>query len=92
MEFAIEGKMVAPAGGAERDPSKGHHHLIVDGEPIADLEVVPADATHIHYGDGSTKTKVTLSPGHHTLVMQFADGVHRSYGPAWSAKISVDVE
>ena len=92
VEFGVEGKAVVPAGSSERDPAKGHHHLLIDLEAMPDGEVIPMDDTHIHYGDGSTKTKVSLEPGKHTLVMQFADGAHRSYGPDWATKITVEVE
>ena len=54
--------------------------------------VIPKDETHLHYGDGATKATVKLPPGKHQLTMQFADGAHRSYGPAWAATITVEVE
>jgi hypothetical protein len=92
VEFGVEGKKVIPAGATERNPEEGHHHLLVDVDAMPDGEVIPMDDQHIHYGDGSTKASVTLPPGKHTLVMQFADGAHRSYGPDWSAKITVEVE
>lgn len=92
VEFGVEGKTVRPAGATERDPALGHHHLLVDTSPIPDKTIVPKDEKHIHYGDGSTKAKVKLSPGEHKLTMQFADGAHRSYGEAWSSTITVKVE
>lgn len=92
VEFGVEGKQIRPAGATERDPKFGHHHLIIDEGPIADMTVVPKDETHIHYGDGSTKDTVKLAPGKHTLTMQLADGAHRSYGEDWAATISVEVK
>ena len=92
VEMGVEGKTVVPAGATERDPLKGHHHIIIDGSPIADMQIVPKDNKHLHYGDGSTKTTLLLEPGKHTLTMQFADGAHRSYGEDWSATITVNVE
>ena len=53
---------------------------------------VPADSTSIHYGKGQIETELTLSPGKHTLTMQFADGFHQSYGEEWSATIEVIVQ
>ena len=91
VEMGVEGKTVEPAGATERDPLKGHHHIIIDGSPIKDMQIVPKDETHLHYGDGSTKTTLMLEPGKHTLTMQFADGAHRSYGEDWSATITVNV-
>lgn len=91
VEMGVEGKTVEPAGATERDPLKGHHHIIIDGSPIKDMQIVPKDEKHLHYGDGSTKTTLLLEPGKHTLTMQFADGAHRSYGEDWSATITVNV-
>ena len=59
----------------------GHHHLIVDGKAVPKGSVVPADATHMHFGKGQTETTLKLPPGKHTLTLQFADGAHQSYGP-----------
>ncbi|QCP48657.1 DUF4399 domain-containing protein [Trinickia violacea] len=88
--FGVEGMTVAPAGTITE--GTGHHHLIIDGGPVPQGTVVPADETHIHYGKGQTETDVTLPPGDHTLTMQFADGAHRSYGPQMSQTITVHVK
>jgi hypothetical protein len=91
VEFGAEGKSIVPAGGTERDPTSGHHHIIIDGGPIPDMEIVPKDAKHLHYGGGETKTKLMLPVGKHKLTMQLADAAHQSYGPQWSATIEVEV-
>ena len=88
--FGVEGMKVVPAG--DMTPETGHHHLIVDGKAIPKGETVPTDATHIHFGKGQTETDVPLAPGKHTLTMQFADGLHRSYGPDMSSTITVTVK
>ena len=72
-------------------PGTGHHHLIVDGQGVPAGEAVPKDDTHIHFGQGQTEHTLELSPGKHTLTLQFADGLHRSYGPALSTTITVEV-
>lgn len=92
VEFGVEGKEVEPAGATERDPTKGHHHLLIGTGPMDDMQIVPKDETHLHYGDGATKATVKLPPGKHELTMQFADGAHRSYGPEWAATITVEVQ
>jgi len=89
VEMAVEGVEVQPAG--EVVPGTGHHHVIIDGEGVASGEVVPADETHIHFGGGQTETDVALTPGEHTLTLQFADGIHRSYGPPMSTSITITV-
>jgi hypothetical protein len=90
VEFAVDGMTVEKAGVMKK--GTGHHHLIIDGEPVKAGMVVPKDATHMHFGDGSTKTTLTLKPGVHTLTLQFADGSHISMGPEYSTTISVTVK
>jgi hypothetical protein len=91
VEFGLEGKTLAAAGGTTRDAKVGHHHIIIDGGPIPDMQIVPKDETHLHYGDGSSKTTLLLTPGEHKLTMQLADGAHQSYGPDWAETITVTV-
>jgi hypothetical protein len=90
VEFGLEGMGISPAGKAVKDKTKGHHHLIIDGAPIGYGGVVPMNATHLHFGKGQTKTKIQLTPGKHTLTMQFADGMHKSFGDGLSATITVE--
>ena len=47
---------VKPAG--EIVPGTGHHHIIVNGDAIAEGGVVPKDTQHIHYGKGETETEL----------------------------------
>lgn len=89
VEFGIEGMEVEPAG--KVNEGKGHHHIIIDGEPLEKGGTVPADDHNIHYGGGQTSDSLNLSPGMHTLTMQFADGMHRSYGKQMATSITVNV-
>lgn len=86
----VEGMEVKPAG--DTTPASGHHHIIVDGQPVPKGEAVPSDEKHIHFGQGQTETEVELPPGEHTLTLQFADFAHRSYGPDLSATVKITVE
>lgn len=90
VKMAVSGMTVQPAG--KLVEGTGHHHLIIDGEPVAAGTPVPADAQHLHFGKGQTETSVELPPGKHTLTLQFADGLHQSYGPAMSKTIEIDVK
>ena len=87
--FQVEGAEVKPAG--ELVEGTGHHHIIIDGAATGAGEAVAKDETHIHYGGGQTEAELELAPGQHTLTLQFADGMHRSYGPELSKTISVTV-
>jgi hypothetical protein len=92
VKMAVEGMKIRPAGEDANDKTSGHHHIIVDGGPIAQGQAIPADATHLHFGKGQTETELKLTPGEHTLTLQFADGAHRSYGEKMSSTIHVKVK
>lgn len=87
--MGVEGMQVRPAG--EAVDGTGHHHLIIDGSFIPRGETVPKDATHLHFGKGQTETMIQLTPGRHTLTLQFADGHHASYGKAMSHTVHITV-
>jgi hypothetical protein len=89
VKMGAEGIAVEPAGAVEA--GSGHHHIIVDAEPDPEGKVVAKDEQHLHFGQGQTEAKLMLSPGDHTLQLQFADGIHRSYGPKLSSTIKISV-
>ncbi len=88
--MGVEGMEIEPAG--EVNPGKGHHHVIVNDGFTEKGVVVPADETHVHFGKGQTEADLELEAGEYTLTLQFADGLHQSYGEPWSASINVVVE
>jgi hypothetical protein len=90
VKFAVAGMEVMPAG--DITANTGHHHLLINADPVKLGDVVPVDETHIHFGKGQTETEVKLPPGNYTLTMQFANGLHQSYGPAMSTSIKVTVK
>ena len=90
VKMGVCGKEVKPAGDVVE--GTGHHHLIVDGSCIAAGETVPKDASHYHFGKGQTETTLDLTPGVHTLTLQFADGHHGSYGETLCKTIQVMVD
>ena len=91
VEFEITGMGLVPAGNNEAN--SGHHHLVVDtGLPDMNLPV-PADDRHVHFGDGSSSTELTLPPGEHTLQLLFADYLHIPHEPpVYSEQITITVE
>ncbi len=91
VEMGIDGLKLDTAGAIVA--GTGHHHLLIDaGDSIPAGQVVPKDATHLHFGKAQSSTDVTLSPGKHVLTLQFADGIHRSYGSQLAATINVTVK
>ena len=91
VEFGLDGMQVVPAG--TRAPDSGHHHVIIDTElPPFDLPI-PADAQHVHFGDGSTSTELELEPGEHRLQLLLGDHLHIPHEPpVYSEPITVTVE
>lgn len=90
VKFAVTGMEVKPAG--DMTANTGHHHLLINAAPVKAGEVVPADDQHIHFGKGQTETEVKLAPGTYVLSLQFANGLHQSYGPGMSTSIKVTVK
>lgn len=91
VEFAVDGMDVVPAG--TQADNGGHHHVIIDAELPAMNLPIPADANHVHFGDGSSSTSLELAPGEHTLQLLFADHLHIPHDPpVYSEKITITVE
>ncbi|WP_374363283.1 DUF4399 domain-containing protein [Pseudoduganella danionis] len=90
VKFAVTGMNIKPAG--DMTENTGHHHLLINAKPVKEGDVVPADDTHIHFGKGQTETEVKLAPGTYKLSMQFANGLHQSYGPGMSKDITITVK
>jgi len=89
--MGVTGMTVDTAGVVKA--GSGHHHLLIDADDsLSHGTMVPKDATHLHFGKAQTETELTLAPGKHKLTLQFADGMHRSYGGQLSASITVDVK
>jgi hypothetical protein len=85
----VEGMKIQPAG--EVVEGTGHHHILINKDFFPPGQVIPTDDTHRHYGKGETEAVLDLSPGDYKLTLQFADGLHRSYGKDLSATINIKV-
>ena len=91
VEMAVDAMQVDTANGILK-PASGHHHILVDIDSIKTGEVIKKDSLHIHFGNAQTSAEITLPPGKHSLTLQFADALHRSYGSRLTSKITVDVK
>lgn len=93
IEFGVDKMTVIPKAPAGKIAEGfGHHHLLIDaGDSIPSGQIIPEDSTHLHYGKGQTDATISLTPGKHTLTMQFGDAIHRSYGGALATTITVTV-
>ena len=55
-------------------------------------DIIPMDAQHLHYGKGDTIVTLDLPAGQHQLTLQFANGMHMSYGEQFSKTINIYVK
>jgi hypothetical protein len=92
VKFGVSGIAIKPAGDVA--PDSGHHHLLIDEKDLPPADApIPNDATHKHYGKGQTEDTVHLTPGTHTLQLDFGDAAHRQFDPPLvSKKITVHVK
>ncbi len=90
VEMGLKGMKIHPAG--KLVDGTGHHHILINQDPMPKGTVIPADENHIHFGKGQTSTELKLKPGKYKLTLQFADGEHRSYGPKLSSSMHIEVE
>ncbi len=91
IEMGVSGIKLDSAGAIK--PGSGHHHLLVDaGDSIPQGIVVPKDSTHYHFGNAQTSVEIKLTPGNHRLTLQYADGIHRSYGNKLASSVTVNVK
>jgi hypothetical protein len=92
VQFGLKGMGVAPAG--VKFESTGHHHLLIDTDPPANMGApLPATDNLKHFGKGQTETSLTLTPGKHTLQLVLGDQNHVPHDPpVVSKKITITVE
>lgn len=93
VDMGVEAMTVDTANGNIK-PASGHHHILVDIDSIPTGTIVPPTDSihHYHFGKAQTSGEIKLTPGKHTIVLQFADALHRSYGNRLTSKITVDVK
>jgi len=96
--MVAEGVEIKPAGEVvEGTPfityqkPSGHHHILINKDFIPAGQVIPSDDADRHFGKGQTEAVLDLPPGDYKLTLQFADGLHRSYGKDLSATINIKV-
>ncbi len=90
LKMGVSGMQVEPKG--EPRDGFGHHHLLINDNFAPAGTIIVADDTHIHYGGGQTSDSIALDPGSYIFTLQFADGMHASYGEKWAKTISVTIE
>ena len=82
--FGLRNYGVAPAG--VNLPNTGHFHVLINVEPPAVGQVIPADSLHRHFGAGQIETQLSLAPGTYTLRLVLADHEHKVIGPALNSR------
>jgi len=91
VEMGVQGLSVDTANGKLK-PASGHHHILIDMDSIAVGTVIPKDSVHLHFGNAQTSAEIIVPAGKHTLTLQFADALHRSYGSRLTHKVTVNVK
>lgn len=91
VEMGVTGMTVDTAGAIKNN--SGHFHLLIDAQDsIPSGTVIAKDSTHLHFGKAQTSAELKLTPGMHKIVLQFADGIHRSYGAMLATEVTIDVK
>ena len=90
IDMGLEGMEIEPAG--KVNPGYGHHHILINQKFWPSGNVIPMSDSTLHYGKGQTDATIELDPGEYIISLQFADGVHASFGEEMSASIKINVE
>ena len=90
VEMGVSGMTIKPAG--EVQAGTGHHHILINRLFMNYGEIIPMDEQHLHYGKGETIAELDLPKGTHQLTLQFANGMHMSYGKQFSNTITIHVK
>jgi hypothetical protein len=91
VKMGVKGYELAPASEGLQEGT-GHHHIVVDGGVVPKGDAIPFDATHVHFGKAQKEGELELSPGQHTLTLQFANAKHESFGKKFASTITVNVQ
>jgi hypothetical protein len=75
VQMAAEGVAIEPAAQGVK-PNSGHFHIMIDTDCVEAGQVIPNDATHLHYGMAQKEADLMLTPGEHALCLQVADANH----------------
>jgi hypothetical protein len=90
LEVTTDGVKIEPVGDGEIHPGAGHVHVMVDTDCVNKGDTIPKDATHLHFGTGSTTpTLSAVPPGEHELCVQVADSAHVALDSTTSLKVTV---
>ena len=90
VDMGLSGMLIQPAGKVNK--GFGHHHILINQTSWPLGSVIPMSDSTLHFGFGQTDTFLELDPGNYIISLQFADGVHASYGENMSSSIKIKVE
>ncbi|WP_081461294.1 DUF4399 domain-containing protein [Halalkalicoccus jeotgali] len=88
----VDNFVIEQAG--ELTQNAGHHHLLVNTDPVSTGTVIPSDDQHIHFGNGTEMPEIDaseLGAGEYELIIQIANGVHEAY-PLTTDPITITIE
>ncbi len=90
VEMAADGLIVEASGPVNE--GAGHMHILINEPFVEEGVVIPANETHLHYGDGSSEAQLDLEPGEYTLRLQFANGLHEAFaGETYTDEVTITI-
>lgn len=89
VELGVEAFELEAADEDDLQEGQGHHHVLVDREPIDSGDPIPHEEGSEHLVDGVGEIELDLEPAEYDLVAQFADGAHIAYDA--TDEVSVEV-
>lgn len=92
VRFGLKGMGVAPAG--INLPRTGHHHLLINVDPMPDFaSPLPASNQIRHFGKGQTEADIKLESGVYHLKLILGNHLHIPHAPPVMSKtITITVE
>ena len=90
IDMGLDGMLIEPAGKVRE--GYGHHHILINQKSWPLGDVIPMSDSTLHYGKGQKDASIELLPGRYVISLQFADGVHASYGKEMASSITINVE
>ena len=90
IDMGLDVMLIEPAGKVRE--GYGHHHILINQKSWPLGDVIPMSDSTLHYGKGQTDASIELLPGRYVISLQFADGVHASYGKEMASSITINVE
>ncbi|WP_254863790.1 DUF4399 domain-containing protein [Halovivax gelatinilyticus] len=82
--------LVATGDNGELADDTGHHHILIDREPVDPGEPITDGPGYLHLDGGEEEMELDLSEGEYTLIAQPGDSAHVAFDMTDEIAISVE--